>query len=297
MTLTRPPMFRRTSSWDRLREARRIVEAAGMALMSLRGAHHGGEEAPGGQLKTAVDHAAEGWVLGYLQARFPDDIFLSEEMFERVRSPWGAERSYWTVDALDGTRSFVGGFAGFCVQVAYVWEGRVDIAVIHEPTRHATYWAVAERGAFVESPEGRHRLTLQSITAWPPQLVFADSTHPAGRVGKLVAQRAGGFLECGSIGLKICRVAEGAAQVFAKALTFKLWDVAPGDLILHEAGGRLGLWTGQAIPYDGAQVSFRNILASCSGLFELMVEALAPGHGEARYSPRDTTRARRRSGP
>jgi 3'-phosphoadenosine 5'-phosphosulfate (PAPS) 3'-phosphatase len=88
---------------------------------------------------------------------------------------------------------------------------------------------------------------------------------------------SGEFIECGSIGLKICRVADGSADVFAKELTFKLWDVAPGDLILREAGGRLGLWTGEAIPFNTKQVYFENLLAAPSGLFELVMEELVRG--------------------
>lgn len=58
-----------------------------------------------------------------------------------------------------------------------------------------------------------------------------------GVVGDILGKVAGEFLECGNVGLKICRVADSSAHLFAKEFTFKLGDIAPGDLILREARG------------------------------------------------------------
>ena len=46
-----------------------------------------------------------------------------------------------------------------------------------------------------------------------------------------------GYLESGSIGLKICRVAEGKAHLFVKDIELYDWDVAAPHLILRESGG------------------------------------------------------------
>lgn len=255
--------------------AREAAKSAGAGLMALRGGSAGGMEGAGGQLKTAVDSAAEGWVLGYLKALYPDDCFLCEERFERSSGEWNAPSAYWTVDALDGTRSFVEGFDGFCVQVAYVADGEVSLGVVHEPVRGVTYSAVAGQGAFVQHGEATlESLRLTNGGYWPPEPVFVDSTPPKGVVARVMKKRAARFMECGSIGVKICRVSDGSADVFAKALTFKLWDTAPGDAILRESGGRLGTWSGETIPYGGRQVYFDNILAAEESLFSLVVNDL-----------------------
>ncbi len=238
--------------------------------MALRGRGMEGREAAGGQLKTAADHVSEERVYGCLREQFPSDHFLCEERFEQSGLEWTAPGAFWTIDALDGTRSFVEGYDGFCVQVAYVEGGRVMLGVVHEPVRGVSFWAVRGQGAYWQAGNSGTpgRLNIRRTTKWPPDPVFADSTRPGGDVGRFMAARNGRFLECGSIGLKIIRVAEGAAHVYAKALTFKLWDVAPGDLILEEAGGRLGLWDGSPIPYGGTRVRFENILAAPEALFQ-----------------------------
>ena len=257
---------------NRLQIARQAVESVGAALMVLRKQKIVGREAPHGQLKTAIDQAAEGWVLGYLRALYSQDRFLCEELFEQTGEAWDAPAAFWTIDALDGTRSFVEGFDGFCVQVAYVEDGQVKLGVVYEPVRRVTYWALESQGAFRQTEDGEcQRLQVHLPTGWPPKPVFVDSTPPVESVGRLMANRSGRFLECGSIGLKICRVADSTAHVFAKALTFKLWDTAPGDLILQEAGGQLSRWSGEPVPYGGKQVYFENLLAASRTLLELAV--------------------------
>jgi 3'-phosphoadenosine 5'-phosphosulfate (PAPS) 3'-phosphatase len=243
--------------------------------MELRGKPLATVEASRGQLKTDIDHTLEQMIVDDLQAAFGREPVLGEESFGRASSSWEAPPAYWTVDALDGTRSFVEGFEGFCVQVAYIEEGKPQLAVVYEPVRRAVYWAHARQGAFRESSDGAMiRLSLSQGAGWPEQPRFIDSTPPTGLVGEALSRMGGRLVICGSIGLKLCRVADGSADVFAKALTFALWDTAPGDLILREAGGRLGLWTGEEIPYRNEQVYCANLLACPTAWFDRMGRCL-----------------------
>ncbi len=256
--------------------ARATVEAVGAALMSLRDKDTFARESLGGQLKTPVDKAAESWIVTYILSFYPSDRVLAEESFEEQGDPWDAPSAFWTVDSLDGTRSFIGGFDGFCVQVAYVVDGAPVLGIIHEPVRQMTYWAIRGHGAYKQQLNSKlQRLHLPVYSGWPTRPVFVDSTYPKGPIGQLLAAHNGQFLECGSIGLKICRVAEGDAHVFAKALTFKLWDVAPGQLLLDEAGGRLTLWDGSDIFYNTQQVYFDNLIAVPESLSPVLVQRIS----------------------
>jgi 3'-phosphoadenosine 5'-phosphosulfate (PAPS) 3'-phosphatase len=260
----------------RLAVARDAVEAAGAALMQVRGATTYARNLSGDPYKTSVDRAAEAWVLEYLTAMFPHDRILAEEAFDRNKEPWTAATEYWTVDALDGTASFVDGFDGFCVQVAYIAHGVPLIGVIHEPARGASYWATRGGGAFRKTGSGEAcRLAIKAQTAWPRAPVVVDSVFPRGVAGRFMESRGARFLECGSTGCKICRVAEGKAQLVIKPVRYKLWDVAPGDLIVAEAGGRLGQWDSSPVSYDSGNIYLRNMLAAPKGLFELAVRELA----------------------
>jgi len=265
-----------TNAADHARLAAAIiaVRGAGAALVAVRGSTGKGRE-EGDQLKTAIDRAAEGWALGYLEAAFPEDTFLAEERFDASGGVWGGASSYWTVDALDGTRSYIDGFDGFCVQVAFVRDGAPVVAAIEEPTAGATYVAIAGAGAYLLHGGTCTKLSRDALSGWPEAPRFVDSTPPGGPVGALSATHGGRFVELGSIGLKALRIADGRADVYAKELRFKLWDAAPADLVLRESGGRLGTWSGAPIPYLGNEVALRRILAAPNGLFELCAAELA----------------------
>ena len=245
--------------------------------MQLRGSAMPMVKGPHGQVKTAADQAAEGCVLGYLRSWFPDDRFLSEELFEETGVRWDAPKAFWTVDALDGTRSFVEGFEGFCVQVAYLDAGAIQFGVVYEPVRQLWYWAVEGQGAFRETADGhRQPLRLDSALRGPPR--FIDSQPLTGVAKDVMTHVSGAFLECGSFGVKMCRVAEGAAEVFLKETRFKFWDVAPAEAIVREAGGVVALWNGQRILYAGHRVSVDEGLLVASPWWHQVVRSALEAH-------------------
>ena len=247
---------------QRLDVAIAAVRGAGAALMELRGTITG-EEAAGGQLKTSTDLAAEGWVLGFLEGSFAGERFLAEERFEHDGVAWPGAARYWTIDALDGTRSYVEGFDGFCVQVAYVEDGEPVFGVIGEPVTRAVYAGARGAGAWRIDEQ---TVALPAATAQlRAGLRFVDSTPPK---SKLFTQHAGQFVECGSVGLKICRVVEGAADVYAKRFNYKLWDVAPGEVLLREVGAVLRTWDGEAIDYAGRRTHYPTLLATSRALYD-----------------------------
>lgn len=254
----------------RLEAALSAVRAAGAALLDLRGTIVGAE-AGDGQLKTSTDLAAEGWVLGFLRGAYASDRFLAEEEFEAARVPWSGARDYWTVDALDGTRSYVEGYAGFCVQVAYIEDGVPVLGVIAEPVAGHVYAGARGAGAWRIGRDGAVRLTGSAATARRDGLRFVDSTLPGGTVGSLYARLHGRFVECGSVGLKICRVVEDSADIYAKRFRYKLWDIAPGDVLAREVGCALGTWSGAPIDYAGTQTHFETVLAAPRALYDELV--------------------------
>jgi 3'(2'), 5'-bisphosphate nucleotidase len=255
---------------DRATVAIAAVRAAGAALMELRGSITG-VDAADGQLKTSTDLAAEGWVLGFLRGSYRDELYLAEEQFEATGTPWPGALDYWTVDALDGTRSYVDGYMGFCVQVAYVRDGYPVLGVIGEPASRAVYVAASSAGAWRLTDLDATRLLGSAQTTVAPALRFVDSTRPSGRVGAWFDRVNARFVECGSVGLKIVRVVEGQADVYAKQFTYKLWDVAPGEVLLREVGGRLGTWSGEAIDYAGTRTHYTSVLAAPAALYDELV--------------------------
>jgi 3'(2'), 5'-bisphosphate nucleotidase len=276
--MTALPVELATSPWStRLTAMVSAVRGAGAGLMELRGSIVG-DERHGGQLKTAIDLAAEGWVIGFLEGNFENELVLAEERFDRAGAAWPGARTYWTVDALDGTRSYVDGYPGFCVQVAYVEDGIPVVGVIYEPARDIVYLGAHDRGAWALDGDNARRLGGTPLAELVPGTRFVDSTRPSGPAGAIFDRVRGEFVECGSVGLKICRVVEGAADVYAKAFTYKLWDVAPGEVLAREVGARVGTWRGEPIDYAGTRTHYPNVLVTSTRMFPEVVRELDRDH-------------------
>ncbi|MBD3330890.1 hypothetical protein GF354_05175, partial [Candidatus Peregrinibacteria bacterium] len=58
-------------------------------------------------------------------------------------------------------------------------------------------------------------------------------------------------VESGSAGLKICKVAEGSAELYLNTSDKTAeWDICAADVILNEAGGRICDLDGEVIPFN-----------------------------------------------
>ncbi len=78
---------------------------------------------------TEGDLAAEKAALAILKARRPDDLILSEESGELPGDP----RRRWTLDPVDGTRSYCRGIASWATLVACIEDGEPVAGAIHAP--------------------------------------------------------------------------------------------------------------------------------------------------------------------
>ena len=58
--------------------------------------------------------------------------------------------------------------------------------------------------------------------------------------------------------IKLCRIAEGAADIYPRHGPTMEWDIAAGHAVLRAAGGRLAGPQGEAFAYGKAQAGFRN---------------------------------------
>jgi histidinol-phosphatase len=95
---------------------------------------------------TIADRRAEEIIKGMLLAEFPDHGFYGEES---GRDQADAE-FLWLVDPIDGTKSFVGGYAMFSTQIALLRRGELVLGVSSAPAAGEIAWAVRGRGAWLD---------------------------------------------------------------------------------------------------------------------------------------------------
>ena len=195
---------------------------------------------------TEVDHASEKVIIETLLGADPGHGILAEES----GSEHGARDSecVWIIDPLDGTTNFIHGFPVYCVSIALAVRGKVEQAVIFDPSRNDLFTATKGRGAYCND----RRLRVSKRTRLSECLLSTGFPFRPGDNFKSylnmmgdVMQVTSGLRRPGAAALDLAYVAAGFTDgFFEKGL--QPWDVAAGSLLVTEAGGLVGNFTGEA---------------------------------------------------
>ena len=196
---------------------------------------------------TEVDKAAEAAIIDTLLTAYPDHGILAEESGETPGKFGGADH-VWIIDPLDGTTNFIHGFPVYCVSIALAVKGRIEQAVVYDPTRNDLFCATRGRGAYLNDRRIRvaKRTTLRDTllsTGFP----FRPGDHFKTYMAMLadVMPLCAGVRRPGSAALDLAYVAAGFSDGFFE-MGLSPWDVAAGSLLVTEAGGLVGNFTGEA---------------------------------------------------
>lgn len=206
-----------------------------------------------------ADLACERLVRERLAARRPDDAVLGEE-FGGDAVLHGRQ---WIVDPIDGTKNFVRGVPVWATLIALLDDGVPVVGVVSAPALRRRWWAATGLGAFASFDDetrpisvsgvadlGSSSLAFSSLSGWAEHGLrdrFIDLTDAVWRV-----RGYGDFFN-------YCLVAEGAVDIAAEP-EVSLWDLAPLDVLVREAGGRFTALDGTAGPAGGSAVATNGLL-------------------------------------
>ncbi|MCK0519610.1 histidinol-phosphatase [Williamsia sp. DF01-3] len=190
----------------------------------------------------------------------PDDAVLGEEFGGEAQ----ISGRQWVIDPIDGTKNFVRGVPVWATLVALLVDGVPQVGVISAPALARRWWASAGEGAFAQRPDGSARpitvsqvteldaasLAFSSLSGWRDRGIrdqFIALTDAVWRV-----RGYGDFYN-------YCLVAEGAVDITAEP-EVSLWDLAPLDILVREAGGTFTSLDGTAGPHGGSAIATNGAL-------------------------------------
>lgn len=188
---------------------------------------------PDGTKVTDADLAVEACLLDGLTRYRPDDAILSEE-----RGSIGRGRRTWILDPIDGTSFFAAGhLEHWGTHIALEADGHVVLGFITRPVAGHCWWAIkgggAHRGSLRASSVDLPLHVSKTSSLSESTVVFwAESADERRRreLLKAEAQLMEPTMDCvlevaaGQLDLAIC----GASSP---------WDLAPGSILVEEAGG------------------------------------------------------------
>ncbi len=195
---------------------------------------------------TEVDQAAENVIIETLLAAYPGHGILAEES-GRARGAKDSEY-LWIIDPLDGTTNFIHGLPVYAVSIALAHRGQVQQAVVYDPTRNDLFYASKGRGAFRNDKRLRvsKRLKLaDSLIGTGFPFRKGDNFKRYMQMFEDVMQHCAGLRRPGAAALDLCYVAAGYYDGFFET-GLSPWDIAAGSLLITEAGGLVGNFTGEA---------------------------------------------------
>lgn len=205
---------------------------------------------------TTVDRTSEKAILKVIQKSFPTHAIQAEES-----APQTVAAAYqWLIDPLDGTVNFIHSFPMFCVSIALMQEGRLEVGVIYDPVRKELFTARRGRGAFLN---GR-RVHVDRRPALKGALLATG--FPFRAHGLLDAYlesfrriflKTGAIRRAGSAALDLAYTACGRFSGFWE-LALSPWDMAAGALLVQEAGGKVSDFFGKDSYLDSGHVVVAN---------------------------------------
>ena len=220
---------------------------------------------------TEVDQAAEKVIIETLLTAYPGHAILAEESGRAH----GAKHSdyLWIIDPLDGTTNFIHGFPVYAVSIALSFRGKIEQAVVYDPTRNDLFFASKGRGAFLNDRRLRvsKRIRLaESLIGTGFPFRKGDNFKRYVEMFEQVMQHCAGVRRPGAAALDLCYVAAGWYDGFFET-GLHPWDVAAGSLMITEAGGLIGNFTG-----DADFLYQREAVAGTPKVYGQLVQLLSP---------------------
>lgn len=195
---------------------------------------------------TEVDQASEHAIITTLLDAYPKHGILAEE--SGTREGRADSEFIWIIDPLDGTTNFIHGFPVYCVSIALAVRGRIEQAVIYDPTRNDLFTATRGRGAYLNDRRIRvgKRLRLSDclVSTGFPFRAEQDVAQCMKMLSEMMAHTSA-MRRPGAAALDLAYVAAGFSDGFFET-GLSPWDVAAGSLLVQEAGGMVGNFTGEA---------------------------------------------------
>ncbi|MBW8759385.1 MAG: inositol monophosphatase [Burkholderiales bacterium] len=220
---------------------------------------------------TEVDKHAEAVIVEIILQAYPGHGILAEESGREL----GAKDSefVWIIDPLDGTTNFIHGFPVYAVSIALAWRGVVQQAVVYDPNRNDLFYASRGRGAFLNDRRIRvsKRLRLaDSLIGTGFPFRKGDNFKRYMKMFEEISQLCAGLRRPGAASLDLCYVAAGYYDGFFET-GLSPWDIAAASLIITEAGGLIGNFSGEAdFLYQ------REVVAGTPKVYGQLVNILTP---------------------
>jgi len=181
---------------------------------------------------TIADRKTEQRIREELEKRFPEHGIIGEELGSKTEDA----EFVWTIDPIDGTRSFVRGIPLFGTLLGLLCKGEPVLGVMVLPALDETYMAAKDQGAYCNG----QRLHVSTTTKLETAVIACGDICVFEQAGKKTyhsnlveqAELVRGYSDCFGHSLVI----RGAVDAMIDPIVSP-WDIIPVACLIREAGG------------------------------------------------------------
>lgn len=253
---------------ERFAVALTVAESAGrlageyFARASTLDVEHKGTQ----DLVSEADRETERHITQALLGAFPDDAFMGEE---HGLTEGAHDAGTWVVDPIDGTQPFLLGLPTWCVSIAFVHEGKVQLGVVHTPATGDTYAARHGRGA-TKNGAAIHVRPANSLRDGVTGVGCSPHTTPdeLAEIMRRLLSAGGTYQRTGSGALNLAFVAAGHHIGYVETY-IHAWDCLGAICLIEEAGG-----TVSSFLTDYGVTGAGRLVAGAPGVYRALAELL-----------------------
>ena len=174
---------------------------------------------------------------------------LSEEGNDAAKQD---ESLFWLIDPLDGTKEFINKNGEFTVNIALIEQGAPILGIVFSPAVDENYYGAINIGAFKIKGTERTNI-LPNKQKEDECLVTLSKSHKSKEDEWFIDECKKRFgvvheIPTGS-SLKLCKVAEGKADIYSRLGPTYQWDIAAGQAVVESAGGVVNDLSGNPLSY------------------------------------------------
>jgi len=174
---------------------------------------------------------------------------LSEEKKTEVDS---SIDTFWLVDPLDGTKEFINRNGEFTVNIALIHNKTPVLGLVQAPALNDIYLGISGEGAFKLKDGIKIPIITDQISKDLCRIIVSRS-HQSLKETSFIRMVGRNFkkveLHRAGSSLKLCRVAEGSADIYPRLGSTFQWDIAAGQAVLESAGGKVIDLEGHRLDY------------------------------------------------
>jgi len=189
---------------------------------------------------TKYDKEIDRLIVKEIKRHYPHHSLLTEESGFLQNDPnW-----LWIVDSLDGTGDFADFNPFFSVCIALMHKDELLLGATYAPAIDEFYFAEKGKGAYLNGV----KIRVSDVSDLGQSYIFycEGGDRNRARTGELLQRvypRVTDIRKLGSAGLETAWVAAGKGEAYFTT-RIEPWDVAPGVLLVQEAGGKVSDFQG-----------------------------------------------------